>query len=201
MKGNTGRVVFIDLTSGEIRIEKIPEDYYRKYIGGSGLAAKMFWERGNFEADPLSPGAMLILMNGPLAGLRLSGASRNAVAGRSPLTGHWGDSSCGGYFAPELRYAGYDGFVITGRAAAPSLILIEDDRIEIQDAVPYWGRPTREVDELLKERYGKNHRTMIIGPAGENQVRYSIILNEGHHATGRAGFGAVFGAKNLKALV
>ncbi|MDZ4165041.1 MAG: aldehyde ferredoxin oxidoreductase family protein [Smithellaceae bacterium] len=201
MKGNTGKVVFIDLSSGQVKIEMIPEDYYRKYIGGSGLAAKLFWERGDFEADPLSPEAMLILMNGPLAGLRLSGASRNCVAGRSPLTGHWGDSSCGGYFAPELRYAGYDGIVITGRAATPSLILIEDDRIEIQDAVPYWGRPTGEVDGLLKQRYGKNHRTMIIGPAGENLVRYSIILNEGHHATGRAGFGAVFGAKNLKALV
>ncbi len=200
MKGNTGKVVFIDLSSGGIRIEDVPEDYYRKYIGGSGLAAKLFWERGDFEAAPLAPEAMLLLMNGPLAGIRLSGASRNSVAGLSPLTGHWGDSSCGGYFAPELRYAGYDGIVITGRAAVPSLIMIVDDRIEIEDAAPYWGKSTSETTALLKERHGRDCRTMVIGPAGENLVRYSIILNDGHHATGRAGFGAVFGSKNLKAI-
>lgn len=201
MNGNTGKVIFVDLSQKRIGIEEVPEEYYKNYIGGSGLAAKLFWERGNFNAAPLAPEAMLIFMNGPLAGLRLSGASRNAVAGCSPLTGHWGDSSCGGYFAPELRYAGYDGLVITGRAADPSLLLIEEDRIEIQDAAAYWGKNTSEVNTLLKQNYGPDYRTLTIGPAGENLVAYSIILNEGHHATGRAGFGAVMGSKNIKAIL
>jgi aldehyde:ferredoxin oxidoreductase len=201
MKGNTGKLINVDLTSGTLLTETLPEEYYRKYIGGSGLAAKLFWERGRFDVDPLAPESMLLFMNGPFAGLRLSGASRNSVAGCSPLTGHWGDSSCGGYFAPELRFAGYDGLVIIGRAAEPSYLLIEDGKIEILDAMAYWGKGTGEVNQLLKSKHGKSARTMVIGPAAEKRVKYAVILNDGHHATGRAGFGAVMGSKNLKAIV
>lgn len=96
MKGNTGKIINVDLTAGSSQIETLPEEYYKQYIGGSGLAAKIFWERGRFDIDPLAPEAMLIFMNGPFAGLKISGASRNSVAGCSPLTGHWGDSSGGG---------------------------------------------------------------------------------------------------------
>ena len=201
MKGNTGKVINVDLTAGNAHIETLPEDYYSQYIGGSGLAAKIFWERGRFDLDPLDPAATLIFMNGPFAGLRLSGASRNSVAGCSPLTGHWGDSSCGGFLAPELRYCGLDGLVITGRAAKPSLLLVEDDQAQIVDAGNLWGRGTEETTRTLKERYGKNARTLVIGPAAENLVKYSLILNEGHHATGRAGFGTLMGAKQLKGIV
>ena len=201
MKGNTGKVINVDLTSGNVKIETLPEEYYKKYIGGSGLAAKIFWERGRFDVDPLAPEAMLIFMNGPFAGLKISGASRNSVAGRSPLTGHWGDSSCGGYFAPELRYAGYDGLIITGKSAGPAYLLVRDDSVQILDAEEYWGRETEEVTAALKKKLGKDHRTLVIGPAAENLVKYAIILNDGHHATGRAGFGAIMGSKNLKAIV
>jgi len=201
MNGNTGKIINVDLDKGSIETELLPEEYYTGYIGGSGLAAKLFWERGSFSADPLSPEAMLIFMNGPFAGLKLSGASRNSVAGRSPLTGNWGDSSCGGYFAPELRYAGYDGIIIKGKAEKPSMLLIEDEKIHILPAPEYWGKGTDEANRAIKEKYGKNYRTLIIGPAGENLVKYAIILNEGHHAFGRAGFGAVMGSKNLKAIV
>jgi aldehyde:ferredoxin oxidoreductase len=201
MKGNTGRVINVDLTSGGIRTETLPEEYYKQYIGGSGVAGKIFWERGRFDIDPLDPEAMLIFMNGPFAGLRISGASRNSVAGCSPLTGHWGDSSCGGYFAPELRYAGYDGIIITGKSPQPSLLLIRDDSIEVLDASEYWGKGTEEVNAALKKRFGKDHRTLVIGPAAEKLVKFTMILNDGHHATGRAGFGAIMGSKNLKAIV
>ncbi len=201
MNGNTGKIINVDLGKGSIETELLPEEYYTKYIGGSGLAAKLFWERGNFSADPLSPEAMLIFMNGPFAGLKISGASRNSVAGRSPLTGNWGDSSCGGYFAPELRYAGYDGIIIKGKAEKPSMLLLEDEKINIVPAPEYWGKGTEDVNRAIKEKYGKNYRTLIIGPAGENLVKYAIILNEGHHAFGRAGFGTVMGSKNLKAIV
>jgi aldehyde:ferredoxin oxidoreductase len=201
MKGNTGKVVNVDLTSGASHIETLPEAYYTQYIGGSGLAAKIFWERGRFDIDPLAPEAMLMFMNGPFAGLKMSGASRNSVAGCSPLTGHWGDSSCGGFFAPELRYAGYDGLIITGKASKPSYLLINDGNIQILDAGEYWGKATGEVTEALKRKHGKDYRTLVIGPAAENLVKYTIILNDGHHATGRAGFGAIMGSKNLKAIV
>src|SRR5208337_3185352 len=201
MQGNTGNVIEVDLTERSVKVGSPPGGWYPGYIGGSGLAARLFWEMGDFDADPLSPEAMLIFMNGPFAGLKLSGTSRMSVGGRSPLTGNWGDSSCGGYFAPELRYAGYDGIVLRGRTAAPSLLLIEDGRIEIMDAASYWGKGIEEVNSGLKERFGKNHRTLVTGPAGENMVRYALILNEGHHAFGRAGFGAVMGSKNLKAIV
>jgi aldehyde:ferredoxin oxidoreductase len=201
MKANTGKIIDVDLSRGSITIDELPEEYYTKYIGGSGLAAKIFWERGNFDADPLSPEAMLLFTNGPFAGLKLSGVSRHSTAGRSPLTGGWGDSSCGGYFAPELRYAGYDGLVITGKSEKPSLLLIEDDKVKILDASEYWGKGATDVNGALKERFGKAYRTLVIGPAGENLVKYSVILNEGHHATGRAGFGAIMGSKNLKAIV
>jgi aldehyde:ferredoxin oxidoreductase len=201
MKGNTGKVIHADLTSGSVRIETLPEEYYRQYIGGSGLAAKIFWERGRFDIDPLAPEAMLLFMNGPFAGLRISGASRNSVAGCSPLTGHWGDSSCGGYFAPELRYAGYDGLIITGKSAGPAYLSVRDDSVQILDAGDWWGKGTEEVTAALKAKLGKDHRTLVIGPAAENLVKYAIILNDGHHATGRAGFGAIMGSKNLKAIV
>jgi len=201
MNGNTGKVINVDLDKGRIETEILPEEYYAGYIGGSGLAAKIFWERGDIAADPLSPEAMLIFMNGPFAGLKLSGASRNSVAGRSPLTGNWGDSSCGGYFAPELRYAGYDGIIIKGKASQPAMLLIEDDKAKIIPAVEYWGKGTEEVNRAIKDKYGKNYRTLVIGSAGENLVKYAIILNEGHHAFGRAGFGAVMGSKKLKAIV
>jgi aldehyde:ferredoxin oxidoreductase len=201
MKANTGKIIRVDLTAGKVGIETLPEDVYRKYVGGSGLAAKYFWDNGDFNAEPLSPEAMLIFMNGPFSGLRLSGASRNSVAGRSPLTGHWADSSCGGFFAPELRYAGYDGIVITGKSSGPSVLLIEDDKIAIVDGSEYWGRGIESVNRDLKKKYGKSHRTVVIGPAGENLVKFAAILNEGHHAFGRAGFGAVMGSKNLKAIV
>ena len=201
MHGNTGKILNVNLSAGEIRTTTLPEEYYRKYIGGSGLAAKLFWEQGDFDADPLSPEAMLIFMNGPFAGLKLSGASRNSVAGRSPLTGCWGDSSCGGYFAPELRYAGYDGIIITGKAPNPSMLVMEDDRTQMVDAAEYWGKGIEEVTALIKKRYGRTYRALVIGPAGENLVKYAMILNEGHHAFGRAGFGAIMGSKNLKAIV
>jgi aldehyde:ferredoxin oxidoreductase len=201
MWGNTGRFIDVDLTARMVDIFSPPVSYYRKYIGGSGLAARLFWDRGSFSADPLSPEALLILALGPLAGLRLSGASRGCVAGCSPLTGHWGDSSCGGYFAPELRYAGYDGIMIRGKSEKPVVLAINDDAVQLVDAAEHWGKTILLTTSDLRKQFGTDVRTLAIGPAGENLVKYACILNEGHHAFGRAGFGAVMGSKNLKAIV
>lgn len=198
---NTGKFIEVDLSAGLISNSQLPESWYRRYIGGSGLAARYFIEQADFSADPLAPEALLIIMNGPFAGLRLAGASRCSIGGRSPLTGHWGDSSCGGYFAPEMRYAGYDGLVLRGRAEKPCLLVIEDDLVRLEPAGEYWGRPIDEVNAALKDRFSHRHRNLVIGPAGENQIPFAVILSENHHAFGRAGFGAVMGAKNLKAIV
>ena len=201
MYGNTGKIIWADLSAGTAEHRTLPEQYYRNFIGGAGLAAKIFWEYGSFEAQPLAPESLLILMNGPFAGLKLSGCSRSAIAGRSPLTGHWGDSSCGGHFAPELRYSGFDGIVLQGKLEEPGIILIEDDEISVLPVREWWGMGVIETTALIGKKYGKKARSLVIGQAGENLVNYACIMNECHHAFGRAGYGAVMGSKNLKAII
>ena len=201
MKGNTGRIADINLTTGTVETLRLPEETYRRFIGGSGLAAKVFWDRADFSTDPLSPNALFILMNGPLTGIRLSGASRMNATARSPLTYGLAESSCGGWFPPALRLAGYDGLVISGKTEKPSLLLIDKDTITIEDAESLWGTGILESTEALRATYGKKSTSLAIGPAGEKMVPFACILNEAHHAFGRCGMGAVMGSKNLKALV
>ncbi len=201
MKGNKGVIADINLSSAAIEELKYSPELYAAYIGGSGMAAKLYLDMADLDAAPLSPGALLILMNGPMAGVRLSGASRMSAAARSPLTGTFADSSCGGYFAPALKRHGFDGLVIRGRAEKPSLLVIEEGRIAIEDAGDMWGRGNYETLQLLKDRYGKTITALTIGPAGEKMVSYACILNDAHHAFGRCGIGAVMGSKNIKALV
>ncbi|HPC86190.1 MAG TPA: aldehyde ferredoxin oxidoreductase family protein [Smithellaceae bacterium] len=201
MKGNTGRIADINLSTGNVSTLQLPEETYRRYIGGSGLAARIFWDRADFSADPLSPEAILILMNGPLTGVKLSGVSRMNATARSPLTGGIAESSCGGYFPPALRLAGFDGLILSGRAARPSVLLIENESVSVRDAGNLWGMGILECTRELHKTYGKKSTSLIIGPAGENGVPFACILNEAHHAFGRCGMGAVMGSKNLKALV
>ncbi|MDO9515524.1 MAG: aldehyde ferredoxin oxidoreductase family protein [Syntrophales bacterium] len=201
MNGNTGRIADINLTTGAVEILELPEETYRDFIGGSGLAAKVFWDRADFSADPLSPEALFILMNGPLTGIKLSGVSRMNATARSPLTGGLAESSCGGYFPPALRLAGYDGLVISGKAEKPSYLLIDKGALSIEDAGSLWGKGILEATADLREAYGKKSTSLVIGPAGEKMVPFACILNEAHHAFGRCGMGAVMGSKNLKAFV
>ncbi|MBN1534409.1 MAG: aldehyde ferredoxin oxidoreductase family protein [Spirochaetes bacterium] len=201
MYGNTGIIATIDLGARAVGSIEPEEELYARFIGGSGLAAKLFWDRADFAAEPLSPGALLLFMNGPLAGVKLSGASRMCAAARSPLTGAFADSSCGGYFAPALRHAGFDGIVVTGRAERPSVLVVRQGAVALEEAPDLWGMGIEECTAVLRERYGKRCRTLVIGPAGENLVPFACIMHEGHHAFGRCGIGAVMGSKNLKAVV
>lgn len=201
MKGNTGHFLRVDLTVGSTSLIELPPDYYTRFIGGSGLAAKLFWDNGDFEADSLSPESLLIFALGPFAGLRLSGASRFSAAARSPLTGHWADSSCGGNFAPELRYAGFDGILISGSARVPSVLVITDHSASIEPSPQLWGLGVEAATVSLKQQFGRSYKTLVIGPAGENLVKFACIMNDGHDAFGRAGLGAVMGSKRLKAVV
>lgn len=201
MKGNTGAIAHVDLNSAAVNLLHYPEEIYARYIGGSGMAAKLYRDRAGYSLAPLSPEAALIFMNGPLAGAKLSGASRACAAARSPLTGAFADSSCGGYFPPKLKQHGFDGLLITGKAAFPSLLLIKEGRITVEDARDLWGKGNYETSAILKERYGRSSTSLTIGPAGENAVPFACILNDGHHAFGRCGLGAVMGSKRIKAVV
>ncbi len=201
MYGNTGRIAWINLTDHTVESISLPIETYRFFIGGSGLAAKLFSDRADFSAEPLAPESLLIFMNGPLAGARLSGASRMSAAARSPLTGGYADSSCGGFFPPALRHAGFDGLAVTGRAAGLSLLRISGEGVFIEDASFLKGRGVFESTSLLDEKFGPRSTSLVIGPAGENMVPFACILNRAHHVFGRCGMGAVMGSKNLKAVV
>lgn len=201
MKGNTGAIAHVDLGSGTVNIIRYPAEIYTRFIGGSGMAAKLYMDRADHSLEPLSPESPLIFMNGPLAGVRLSGASRICAAARSPLTGTFADCSCGGFFPPSLKQQGYDGLFITGRAGTPSLLLLKGGRIIIEDARELWGKGNIETSKSLKEHFGRASTSLTIGPAGENAVPYACILNDAHNAFGRCGLGAVMGSKNLKAIV
>ena len=201
MKGNTGVIAHVDLNTSAVHLLSYPQEVYARFIGGSGLAAKLYSDQAAFNLAPLAPEAPLIFMNGPLAGARLSGASRLCAAARSPLTRAFADSSCGGYFSPALKKQGFDGLLITGRATLPSYILLNEGKITIEEAGDFWGKGNYETASLLKERFGRRSTALSIGPAGENLVPFACILNDGHHAFGRCGLGAVMGSKNIKALV
>lgn len=203
MYGYTGKLLQVDLGSGAMRELALQHDLARAYIGGSGLAARLYLDL--FSAPPY-PGPLdadnpLIVMTGPVAGHLLPGSSRFAICARSPQTGLWGEASCGGFFAPALKAAGFDGLIITGAASRPVYLLIGDGRAELHDASHLWGRDTYETDDALKASHGRAARTMSIGPAGENLVRYAAVVHDKGHVAGRTGMGAVMGSKQLKAIV
>ncbi len=171
MYGYAGKVLEIDLTSGEIKKLDINEEDCRAFLGGTGLGAKMYLDRFPGDVDPLSPENPLILMTGPYTGSRIPGGNRFGLAARSPLTGHWGEASVGGYFGVELKSAGYDGITFTGRSDKPVYLWINGDDVELRDAADLWGRDTYETTDVLWKRLeqetGKKPKVTAIGPAGE----------------------------------
>jgi len=201
MYGNMGKILEVDLGSGGMEELELEDEVYRDYIGGSALAARLLYERGDLEADPLDPEALLIFMAGPLTGVGMSGSSRFAAAARSPLTGFYGDSSCGGNFGPEMKRCGYDGIILKGSSEKPAYLLMDDEGARLDRAEDLWGKDVYEVTDILKERHGKNARVIAVGPASENGVRYGSIHNDYGHVLGRAGMGTVMASKNLKAVV
>jgi len=200
MYGNTGKVLEVDLESGQFNVIELDEDIYKKYIGGVGLAAKLLYDRGNLDADPLDPDALLIFATGPLADTGMYGTSRFSVGARSPLTGIWGQASCGGNFAPELKRCGYDAIIFKGKAAEPVYLLLGDDGMELGPASDLWGKDCYEVCDELKAKHSKRHKVLAVGPAAENGVLYGSICNDYGHFFGRSGMGTVMASKNLKAI-
>ncbi len=204
MSGYAGTILDINLSTG--KIEKIPVDekVCRDYLGGTGLGAKIFFDRFPGDVDPLAPENLLIFMTGPMTGTKVPGGNRFGVCARSPLTGHWGEASTGGYFGPELKSAGYDGIIFSGASERPVYLWINGDDVEIRDASDLWGKNTYETTEILweraKEETGKKSRVIAIGPSGEIGVKMASIVHDKGHISGRTGMGAVMGSKNLKAV-
>jgi aldehyde:ferredoxin oxidoreductase len=201
MYGNTGTALEVDLTTRKVEEFELAEDILKDYMGGVGLAAKLLFDRGNLDADALDPDALLIFATGPMAGTGMYGTSRFSVGARSPLTGIWGQASCGGNFGPELKRCGYDAIVFKGKAAEPVYLLLGDKTAELVPAPDLWGKDVYETTDVLKEKYGKQHKVLAIGPASENGVPYGSITNDHGHHFGRAGMGTVMGSKNVKAIV
>jgi len=203
MGGYKNKILEVDLSTCKMVITDVSEDDKRRFIGGSGVAAKLFFDRFNIKADPLSPENPLIVMNGPITGSTLPGTSRFAVCGKSPLTGIWGEGTCGGNFGPELKFAGLDGIIFKGTSPTPVYLSIEDDEIELRDAGELWGMDNYTLTDFLKQRHGKDKSPKIlsIGQAGENLVKFAAICNDKGDFIGRTGMGAVMGSKRLKAVV
>jgi aldehyde:ferredoxin oxidoreductase len=201
MKGSWGRILAVDLTTGKIEDRPVPEEFYRDFLGGSGLAARLFFELKGYGAEPLAPDNPLFVMNGPVSGTSFPGGSRLQVCARSPLTGIWGESSMGGHASPALKGTGYDGIVFTGASEKPVYLYLSDAGAELRDAAHLWGEDTFATEERLKEELGdKRAAVMSIGPAGENLVRYAGIVTDQGSLAARCGLGAVMGSKRLKAI-
>lgn len=196
------KLIEIDLSTEEIKFIDLQEDVLRKYIGGSGLGAKLLYESTDSQTEPLSPENVLIFTTGPLTGTKTFSSDRYEVITKSPLTGIYLESDCGGRWGESFKKCGFDGLIIKGKAREPVYITIFDDQIAIRKATHLWGKDTFETDEAIKDEFGKDTRIVCIGQAGENLVRFAAIMNEGRHgrAAGRGGAGAVMGSKNLKAI-
>jgi aldehyde:ferredoxin oxidoreductase len=194
-------ILKVNLSTGQIEIFEIPKDWEREYLGGASLAARMLYDYLTLELNPLSPQAPLLFLNGPLSGTSGPTVGRFVVCGKSPATGLWTESNCGGFWGPELRKAGYDGIWITGIAEMPVYLWVQDDKIDIITAEKYWGLDTYEIQSVINTELNAGKvRVAGIGIAGESQIPFAGIFCDHGRTAGRTGLGAVMGSKNLKAI-
>src|SRR5512136_1144257 len=201
MHGYLGRILRVDLSQGRLWDEALNEDYARRTIGGSGLAARYLYDVLDADTDPLGPANPLLFMTGPLVGTSFTSAGRYSACARSPLTSIWGEANSGGFFGPELRYAGYDGVWIDGAAKDPVWLSIVSGQAELHGAKSLWGGDLYVTQDRLRETLGDARaRVACIGLAGERQVKLAGIANDHGRYAARTGLGAVMGAKNLKAI-
>jgi aldehyde:ferredoxin oxidoreductase len=199
--GFHGRILRVNLTDGQITVETPDEVFYRRYLGGAGFVAYYLLREVPPGTGPLDPGNRLVFASGPLTGAPLAGSGRNAIGARSPLTGALGEADVGGFWGAELKAAGFDALVVHGRAASPVYLWVHDGHAELRDAAHLWGLENKEAHTAIRDEVGEARaRIALCGPAGEKQVRYAAIVADLKHAAGRAGLGAVMGAKQLKAV-
>jgi len=199
--GYVGKVLRVDLSKGGHQVERVEEVVFEKYLGGRGIAAKIYFEEIAQEVKPLDEANKLIFMSGPLTGTIVPGSTKFQCATKSLETGIYLCSNAGGDFGPQLKFAGYDGLIIEGRAPKPVYLSINDDKVKVEDATKLWGKTTGEVYKILKEKTGYSKAGMMcVGPAAERKVAFSCIKVDGR-SFGRGGAGAAMASKNLKAIV
>jgi len=204
VKGVWGRYAYVNLSTGRIEEYEIPKTWYEKHLGGRGIGARILIEevvRKGKNVEALSESNLLIFGTGPMQGTGAPGSGKHVVMGWSPKTNAANESYAGGFWGHTLALSGYDGLIIAGKADAPVYITLIEGKVRIQSAKSLWGLSTGECEARLKELYGPQASVACIGPAGEKLVKFACIINDRSRAAGRPGFGAVMGAKKLKAIV
>ncbi|MFH1090926.1 MAG: aldehyde ferredoxin oxidoreductase family protein, partial [Pseudomonadota bacterium] len=198
--GYKGKLLHLDLGGETFKTVDLPEEILRKYIGGRGLGAKLYWDLVPASARPLGADNVLMVLTGPVGGTMAPGACKHLVVTKSPATGGWLESYSSGRITPEMKFAGYDGLVITGRAKRPVYVLVKDDQVEFRDAAALWGKGAIESESYIKEHFHPECGVITIGPAGENLIPFACVSSDFFRKAGRGGAGAVMGSKNLKLL-
>lgn len=201
MFGWTGNILRVDLTRKTFRKESFTEEFARTWLGGRGFAVKLLYDELKPGIDPLGPENKLVVALGPISGIPAPNTGKAVVAAKSPLTGFYGDGNLGTRLTEQLRKAGYDALIVEGRAERPTLLFIEDDRVEFLSAEAVWGKGTFDTNEWIYAKYGKGAGVLNIGQGGENLVRFATIRSMEGRSGGRPGIGAVMGSKLLKAIV
>jgi aldehyde:ferredoxin oxidoreductase len=202
-KGYMGKILWVDLSSGAMTEDRVPEATYRDYLGGIGLSARLLYDRIPAGADALGPDNILGFAAGLLTGTGSLFTGRWMAVGKSPLTGGWGDANCGGNFSPAIKRCGYDGIFFSGVSPRPVYFVLDKEGPALRDADHLWGKDTVETQRLLGEAGGGGERKLrvaCIGPAGEKRSLMAGIVNDGGRIAARSGLGAVMGAKKLKAV-
>ncbi len=200
MNGYMGKTLMVDLSKGTIESRNIPQSWYDDFLGGEGLAVRLFHDYADPSREPYDPETPVIFATGPLNGTMAPEGGRLVVVFRSPATTTLGIANVGGHFAPALKKAGYDLLLVKGRSSKPVWLKIKDDQVSIEDAAALWGQKISLTEEAIQGEMGKNAQVISIGPAGENLVRFSSLMTQKHRAAGRGGGGAILGSKNLKAI-
>lgn len=201
MNGYMGKLLRVDLSQGKLSDEPLNENHARAFIGGSGLAARIIYDMVDGKTDPLSPQNPLLFMTGPFVGTAVPSSGRYSVCALSPLTNIWGEANSGGFFGPELRFAGYDGLIITGCSDKPVWLSILQGKPQLHDASSIWGVDSYRTQDLVREALGDQRaRVACIGIGGENKAKMAGVMNDHGRTAGRTGMGAVMGSKRLKAI-
>jgi aldehyde:ferredoxin oxidoreductase len=201
MKGFFNQLLRIDLSHQKSTVEPIPESVLRSYLGGKGLGSYLLLKENPTHIDPFSPENRLIFTLGPLADTPFYGSSRYAVFTKSPQTGIYSESYSGGKITLSLSRTGYDAIIIEGKSKRPIFLEISDQEVVFHSASSLWGKETYEAEEAILKKFGKDSGALVIGPAGENLVKFAVIESERWRSLGRAGIGAVMGSKKLKGIV
>jgi len=201
MHGWNGKLLRVDLTKGKAVPQKYDANFAETFLGGRGFAAKILWDELKPGMDPLSPENRLIFAAGPLTAFPLPSSGKLLVAAKSPLTGGYGDGNLGTHATVQMRRTGYDAIVIQGKASKSTILYINDAETEFVDARDHWGRGSFQTEKRLKKEYSTSVGVVVIGQAGENQVKFANVVSQEGRAGGRPGMGAVMGSKNLKAVV